>query len=97
MSLKYGAERRRCPERSDVLEAIPLQSRNVPCEVKDHEGYPCKGHDRTASGMTERLGAMDKPGACEWRAGEQPHSKLHVLVSYRSLPCYTSFTEFDLK
>jgi hypothetical protein len=36
MSLKYGAERRRCPEKGDVLEANPLQSQNVPCKVINH-------------------------------------------------------------
>jgi len=57
MRLKHGAERRHRPERSDMLEATPCPG--PACSVRSQrimEALTCKGHDRTASGMTERSG-----------------------------------------
>lgn len=69
MTRRGGAARRG----ATCLKRSPCKAEMFRAKSKDYEGDPCKGHDRTASGMTERLGAMDKPGGCEWWAGEQPH------------------------
>jgi len=56
MARSVGAVRRG----ATCLKRSPCKAGMFRTKSKDHEGDPCKGHDITASGMTERLGATVK-------------------------------------